>query len=168
MIIRLALQPVKPRCFSYMPHRNWIYCPPVNGLWLLWPLGCCQELDWLLHECSHAHTAHGLPNPPFALLWHLHDCPQNCEHMGIAKLACANIWVNAIYHFFIAPFLVLILVLVGIFYGYKVSSVVCLKSPNAHTRHWTLWLPYCSHVCDLHILFSPSCVTLHVCTHGSC
>lgn len=53
------------------------------------------------------------------------------EHMGIAKLACANIQINAIYSLFVASFIVLVLVLVGISYGYIIHAVFRLKLQEA-------------------------------------
>ncbi|XP_008708940.1 olfactory receptor 52J3-like [Ursus maritimus] len=76
-----------------------------------------------------------------------------CEHMGIAKLACANIQINAIYGLFVASFLVLVLVLVGISYGYILHAVFRLKSQEA--RHKTL-STCSSHAAVMFVFYTPS------------
>lgn len=76
-----------------------------------------------------------------------------CEHMGIAKLSCANIQINAIYGLFVASFLVLGLVLVGISYGYIFRAVFRLKSQEA--RHKTL-STCSSHAAVMFVFYTPS------------
>ncbi|KAM9221795.1 LOW QUALITY PROTEIN: uncharacterized protein PS065_010161 [Dugong dugon] len=76
--------------------------------------------------------------PFIYLIFHLPFCEAHiidtyCEHMGIAKLACANIF-NAIYGLFVASFLVLDLILVGISYGYIIQVVFRLKSQDTRLK----------------------------------
>ncbi|XP_014695429.1 olfactory receptor 52J3-like [Equus asinus] len=97
--------------------------------------------------------------PMIYLIHHLPFCNAHiiahtyCEHMGIAKLACASVQINAMYGLFVASFLVLVLVLVGISYGYILHTVFHLKSPDA--RHKTL--STCgSHAGVMFIFYTPS------------
>ncbi|XP_072583554.1 olfactory receptor 52J3-like [Vulpes vulpes] len=76
-----------------------------------------------------------------------------CEHMGIAKLACTSIQINAIYGLFVASFLVLVLVLVGISYGSILCAVFRLKSQEA--RHKTLSI-CTSHAAVMFVFYTPS------------
>ncbi|XP_073071778.1 olfactory receptor 52J3-like [Manis javanica] len=76
-----------------------------------------------------------------------------CEHMGIAKLSCGNIHINAIYGLFVVSLFLLNLVLIGISYVYILRSVFRLPSRDARLKA----LNTCgSHVGVMCVFYVPS------------
>ncbi|XP_049636367.1 olfactory receptor 52J3 [Suncus etruscus] len=76
-----------------------------------------------------------------------------CEHMGIAKLSCGNIHVNAIYGLFVVSLFLLNLTLISISYAYILRAVFRLPTQEARLKS----LSTCgSHVAVLCVFYIPS------------
>ncbi|KAM6173992.1 LOW QUALITY PROTEIN: olfactory receptor 52J3-like [Erethizon dorsatum] len=76
-----------------------------------------------------------------------------CEHMGIAKLACASICINAIYGLSVASFLLLDVALVGISYAHILCAVFCLPSRDARHKALNTCGSYVGVMC---VFYAPS------------
>ncbi|XP_066216747.1 olfactory receptor 52J3-like [Saccopteryx leptura] len=76
-----------------------------------------------------------------------------CEHMGIAKLSCGNIRINAIYGLFVVSVFLMYLVLIVISYIYILHAVFRLPSEDARLKA----LSTCgSHIAVLCVFYIPS------------
>ncbi|XP_062950686.1 olfactory receptor 52J3-like [Cynocephalus volans] len=76
-----------------------------------------------------------------------------CEHMGIAKVSCGNIHINAVYGLFVVSLFLLNLVLIGISYVYILHAVFHLPTQDARLKA----LSTCgSHVGVLCVFYIPS------------
>ncbi|CAK6449067.1 unnamed protein product [Pipistrellus nathusii] len=76
-----------------------------------------------------------------------------CEHMGIAKLSCGNILINAICGLFVVSLFLSNLVLIGVSYTYILRAVFRLPSQDARLKA----LSTCgSHVAVFCVFYIPS------------
>ncbi|XP_057606484.1 olfactory receptor 52J3-like [Hippopotamus amphibius kiboko] len=111
-------------------------CAPLHYTTILTPrvlagIGVGIIMHPVLLTLPIVYLTHRLPFCDAHIIAHSY-----CEHMGIAKLACASIQINAIYGLFVASFLILHVTLVGISYAYILHAVFCLPSQDA--RHKAL------------------------------
>ncbi|XP_069325463.1 olfactory receptor 52J3-like [Eulemur rufifrons] len=128
-------------------------CAPLHYTTLLTPrvlagIGVAIIMCPVLLMLPILYLTHRLPFCEARIIAHSY-----CEHMGIAKLACASIRVNAIYGLFVASFLILDVALIGISYMYILRAVFRLPSRDA--RHKAL--NTCgSHVGVMCVFYTPS------------
>ncbi|XP_049747256.1 olfactory receptor 52J3-like [Elephas maximus indicus] len=128
-------------------------CEPLHyttilTIWVLAGLGLGITLRAAVLTLPFSYLIHRLPFCEAHIIAHTY-----CEHMGIAKLACADIQINAIYGLFVASFLVFDLILVGISYGYIIQAVFRLKSQDARFKT----LSTCgSHAAVMFVFYTPA------------
>ncbi|XP_057606745.1 olfactory receptor 52J3-like [Hippopotamus amphibius kiboko] len=128
-------------------------CAPLHYTTILTPrvlagIGGGITMSPVLTMLPILYLTHRLPFCGARIIAHSY-----CEHMGIAKLACASIQINAIYGLFVASFLIFELVLVGISYAYILHEVFHL--PHRDACHKALRT--CgSHVGVMCVFYTPS------------
>nr|XP_003421488.1 olfactory receptor 52J3-like [Loxodonta africana] len=128
-------------------------CEPLHyttilTVWVLAGIGLGIILSAVVLTLPFIYLIHRLPFCKARILAHTY-----CEHMGIAKLACADIRINTIYGLFVASFLVFALILVEISYGYIIQAVFRLKSQDARLKT----LSTCgSHALVMFVFYTPA------------
>ncbi|XP_003465420.1 olfactory receptor 52J3-like [Cavia porcellus] len=130
-----------------------VVCVPLHYTPILTPkvlagIGAGIVMSPVLLILPIVYLTHGLPFCDARVIAHFY-----CEYMGIAKLACASIHLNAIYGLFVASFLVLDVAPVGISYAYILHAM--FRLPFRDVRHKAL--STCgSHVGVMCISYTPS------------
>ncbi|XP_032751692.1 LOW QUALITY PROTEIN: olfactory receptor 52J3-like [Rattus rattus] len=110
-------------------------------------ISICVVVRPALFICPMIYLIYRLPFCQAHVLAHSY-----CEHMGIAKLSCGNIHINAVYGLFVVSLFLLNLVLIGISYGYILCVVFRL-----HLMMHVKALSTCgSHVAVLCVFYIPS------------
>ncbi|XP_062951305.1 olfactory receptor 52J3-like [Cynocephalus volans] len=75
-----------------------------------------------------------------------------CEHMGIAKVSCGNIGINAIYGLFVVSLFLLNMVLIGISYVYILHAVFHLPTQDARLKALSTCGSHVGVLCVFYIL----------------
>ncbi|XP_052032855.1 olfactory receptor 52J3 [Apodemus sylvaticus] len=111
-------------------------------------ISICVVIRPALFICPMIYLIYRLPFCQAHVIAHSY-----CEHMGIAKLSCGNIHINAVYGLFVVSLFLLNLLLIGISYGYILRAVFRLPSQDARLKA----LSTCgSHVAVLFVFYIPS------------
>ncbi|XP_008059357.1 olfactory receptor 52J3-like [Carlito syrichta] len=109
-------------------------CAPLHSTtiltsWVLAGISVCIVIHPVLLTLPMIYLIYRLPFCQAHIIAHSY-----CEHMGIAKLSCGNIRINANYGLFVVSFFVLNLVLIGISYVYILHAVFSLPSQDAFLK----------------------------------